>query len=191
MAFRIGIDLAKIGQRVYTICVNIGSLDIQADSGEINYLNVNDNAYAPDIDDNDEEVKQAYVGDSKSKEKQASLGDEEGIVEQASVACSLEFSDDKDYIDTIDVDSDKEFWLYFPRDRKSKNCILGGPQPPDMMGMTAAEEHVTLKQYRKARKSFTNKECLALMESIDYSHISFVFVYCKPKLQKYDNQSQI
>jgi hypothetical protein len=45
------IDLAKNGQTVYTICVNIGSLDIQADSGEINYLNVNNDAYAPDIDD--------------------------------------------------------------------------------------------------------------------------------------------
>jgi hypothetical protein len=48
--------LAKNGKIVYTICVNIGSLDIQADSGEINYLNVNGNAYAPDIDDDDEEA---------------------------------------------------------------------------------------------------------------------------------------
>jgi hypothetical protein len=48
------IDLAKNGQTVYTIYVNIGSLDIQADSGEINFLNANHNAYAPDIDDDDE-----------------------------------------------------------------------------------------------------------------------------------------
>jgi hypothetical protein len=40
------IDLAKNGQTVYTICVNIGSLDIQADSREINYLNANNDAYA-------------------------------------------------------------------------------------------------------------------------------------------------
>jgi hypothetical protein len=42
--------LAKNGQTVYTICVNIGSLEIQADSGEINYLIAKDNAFAPDID---------------------------------------------------------------------------------------------------------------------------------------------
>jgi hypothetical protein len=42
------IDFAKNGQTVYTICVNLGSLDIWADSGEIDYLNANNNAYAPD-----------------------------------------------------------------------------------------------------------------------------------------------
>jgi hypothetical protein len=69
-------------------------------------------------------------------------------------------------IDTIKVDSDNKFWLSFPRDRNSRNFILGGPQKPDMMGMTAAEEEATLKQYRWARKSFTNKESLALMKSM-------------------------
>ncbi len=78
----------------------------------------------------------------------------------------MEFSDNEDYIDTIEVEFDKEFWLSFPRDRNLKNYILGGPQNPDMKGMTAAEEQVTLKQYRKARKSFTDKECLALMKSM-------------------------
>ncbi len=34
------------------------------------------------------------------------------------------------------------------------------------MGMTVAEEEATKKQYRKARKSFTNKERLALMKSM-------------------------
>jgi hypothetical protein len=43
------IDLAKNGQIVYTICVNIGSMDIQADSGEINYPNANDNAFPPTL----------------------------------------------------------------------------------------------------------------------------------------------
>ena len=73
------IDLAKNGQTVYTICVNIGSLDIPADSVEINYPNANFNAYAPDIDDDDEEAKEAYVGDSEGKEKQVSLGDKEAV----------------------------------------------------------------------------------------------------------------
>ncbi len=132
--------MAKNGQTVYTLCVNIGSLDLLAVSGEINYLNVNSNAYAPDIDDHDEEAKQAYVGDSEGKEKQSSLGDKEGVAKQASVAQSLEFSDNDDYIDTIEVDSDEEFWWSFPRDHNSKNFILGGPQKSDTMEMTAVEE---------------------------------------------------
>jgi hypothetical protein len=78
----------------------------------------------------------------------------------------LEFSDNKAYIDTIEVDSDDKFWLSFPSDCKSRNFILGGPQKPDMMGMTASEEDAAIKQYKKARKSFTDKECLALMKLI-------------------------
>jgi hypothetical protein len=41
-----------------------------------------------------------------------------------------------------------------------------------MMGMTAAEAEATKKQYRKARKSFTDKECLALMKSMSNIAIS-------------------
>jgi hypothetical protein len=125
---------------VYTICVNIGLLDIHADSGEINYLNATNNAYAPDIDVDDEEAKESYVSDSKCKDEQASLDDKEGVAKSASVACSFEYSDNKAYIDTIEGDSDNEFWSFFPRDHNSRNFILGGPQKPDMMGMTAAEE---------------------------------------------------
>jgi hypothetical protein len=88
------------------------------------------------------------------------------VAKQASVARSLEFSDDEDYIDTVEVDSDKEFWSFFPRDQNSRNFMLGGSQKPDTMGMTVAEEEAALKQYRKARKSFTNKERLSLMKSI-------------------------
>jgi hypothetical protein len=46
------------------------------------------------------------------------------------------------------------------------NYILGGPQKPDMMGMTVAEEQEAKKQLRKTRKSFTNKERLTLMKSM-------------------------
>ncbi len=141
-------------------------MDIQTDSGEINYINVNYNAYAPDIDDDDKEAKEAYVGGSKGKEKQASLGDKGGVGKQVTVARSLEFSDGKAYIDTIKVDSDDKFQLSFPRDRNSRNFILGGPQNPDKMGMTAAQKKIAIKQYRKARKSFTDKECLALIKSM-------------------------
>jgi hypothetical protein len=164
--------LTKNGRTVCTICVNIGSLDIQADSGEINYVNVNNHAYTPDIDDDDEEAKEAYVHESKGKEKQASLGDKEGVAKQASVARSLEFSDDKAYIETIEVDSDDKFWSSFPRDRNSRNFILGGPQKPDTMGMTAIEKEVTIKQHRKARKSFTDKERLALTKSMSNQSVA-------------------
>jgi hypothetical protein len=159
MAYRLG---KKWPNSLHSLC----QLDIQADSGEINYLNVNDDAYAPHIDDDDEEAKEAYVGDREGIEKQVSLGDKEGVAKQVSVARSLEFSDNEAYIDTIKVDPDNKFWSSFPRDRNSRNFILGGPQKLDAMGMTAAEKVIAIKQYRKSRKSFINKERLALMKSM-------------------------
>jgi hypothetical protein len=164
--------LAKNGQTVYTICVKIGSLDIHADSGDINYLDANNGAYAPDIDVDDEEAKESYVGDSKCIDEQASLGDKDGVAKSASVAHNLEYSDDEVYIDTIEGDSDNKFWSSFPRDHSSRNFILDGPQKPDMMVMTAAEEEAARKHYRKARNSFTNKQCLALMKSMSNKGIS-------------------
>ncbi len=166
------VDLAKNDQTVYTICVNIGLLDIRADSGDINYLDANSGAYAPDIDVDDEEAKESYVGDNKCKDEQASLGDKEGVAKSVSVARSLEYSDDKAYIDTIEGDSDNNFWSSFLRDHSSRNFSLGGPQKPDMMGITAAEEEAAKKQCRKARKSFTDKQRLALMKSMSNKGIS-------------------
>jgi hypothetical protein len=149
------IDLVNNGQTVFTICVNIGSLDIPVD-GEIHYPNANTDAYAPDIDVDEGEAKESYVGDdSKCKDEEASLGDKEGVAKSASIACSLEHSDDDTYIDTIGGGSDDKFQSSFPRDRNSMNYILGGPQKPDMMGMTVAEEQEAKKQWRKARKSLT------------------------------------
>ncbi len=107
-----------------------------------------------------------YVGDSKCKDKQAYLGDKEGVVQEASVVRSLEFSDNEAYIDTLEGDSEDRFWSSFPRDHNSSTFILGGPQKPVTMGMTAAEVEAAKKQYRKKRKSFTNKECLTLMKSM-------------------------
>jgi hypothetical protein len=78
----------------------------------------------------------------------------------------VEYSDNNAYIDTIRGDSDDEFWSYFPRDHTSMNYILGRPQKPDIMGMTMAEEQEAKKQWRKARKSFTDKERLTLMKSM-------------------------
>jgi hypothetical protein len=84
----------------------------------------------------------------------------------------LEYSDDEAYIDTIKGDPDNKFWSSFPRERSSRNFILGGPQTPDMMGMTAAEEEGAKKQHRKSRKSFTDKQRLALMKSMSNKGIS-------------------
>jgi hypothetical protein len=52
------------------------------------------------------------------------------------------------------------------------NYILGGPQKPDMMGMTVAEEQEAKKQLRKARKSFTDKECLTLRKSMSNKDVA-------------------
>ena len=67
------VDLAQNGETVYTIYVNIGLLDIHADSGDINYIDVNNGAYAPGIDVDDEEAKEPYVGESKCKDDQGCL----------------------------------------------------------------------------------------------------------------------
>ncbi len=120
--------------------------------GEINYPNANTDAYAPDIDVDEGKVKELYVGDSECKDEEASLGDKEGVAKSASIACSLEYSDNDAYIDTIGGDSDDKFWLSFPRDRNSMNYILGGPQNPDMMEMTVAEEQEAKKQLKKGKE---------------------------------------
>jgi hypothetical protein len=58
--------------------------------GEIHYPNANTDAYAPDIDVDEGEAKESYVGDSKYKDEEASLGDKVGVAKSASIACSLE-----------------------------------------------------------------------------------------------------
>jgi hypothetical protein len=40
------------------------------------------------------------------------------------------------------------------------------------MGMNAAQEEAAKKQYRKSRKSFTSKQCLALMKSMSKKGVS-------------------
>jgi hypothetical protein len=74
-------------------------------------------------------------------------------VKQGSVAQSLKYSDDKDYVDNVDVDSDKKVCSSFPRDCNSRNFILGGPQRPDTMGMTPAEEEAAIKKIQKGQEA--------------------------------------
>ncbi len=150
---------------MFTICVNIGLFNIPVD-GEINYPNADTDAYATDIDVDEGEAKELYVSDSKCEDEEASLGDKEGVAKSVSIACSLEYSDDNTYIDTIRGDPDNKFQSSFPRNHNSMNYILGGSQKPDMMGMTVAEEQEAKKQWRKAKKSFTDKEHLTLMNSM-------------------------
>jgi hypothetical protein len=74
-----------------------------------NYPNANTDAYAPDIDVDEGEAKELYVGDSECKDEEAYLGDKEGVAKFASIARSLEYFDNNAYIDTIGGDSDNEF----------------------------------------------------------------------------------
>ncbi len=93
--------------------------------GEIHYPNASIDAYAPDIDVDEGEARESYVGDSKCKDEKASLGDKEGVPKFASIARRLEYFDDNAYEDTIGGDSDDKFWASFPRDHNSMNYIFG------------------------------------------------------------------
>jgi hypothetical protein len=84
---------------------------------------------------------------------------------QGSVAQSLNYFDDDDYINKVDIDSEDEFWSSFPRNQNSWNFIMVGPQRPDTMGMTPAEEEAAMKKYKK-RKSFMDKQHVKLMKSV-------------------------
>jgi hypothetical protein len=97
-------DLVNNGRTVYTIIVNLGSLELEAVTGEINNIKVDNYAYAHDVEatslfndsdrydegffdgDDEGEAKQASVGDSEGEVKQASVGDDVGDAKQASVA---------------------------------------------------------------------------------------------------------
>ncbi len=43
---------------------------------------------------------------------------------------------------------------------------MGGPQRPDTMDMTPAEEEAAIKKYKKERKSFMDQTHVALMKSM-------------------------
>jgi hypothetical protein len=49
MAFRIGIKTWPVMAKKYTIIVNLGSFEIQADTEEIDKDDINDIAYAADV----------------------------------------------------------------------------------------------------------------------------------------------
>ncbi len=104
--------MACNGQTVYTVIVNLGSLEFQAVAREINKDNFDNVAYAPAVEpsspfnSSDGDYEGIINGDNEGEAKQASVGDNEGEASQAYVARSLKYSNDKDYNDNVDVDSD-------------------------------------------------------------------------------------
>jgi hypothetical protein len=75
---------------------------------------------------------------------------DEGESKQVSVAQGLNYFNNDDYIDKVNIDSEEEFWSSFPRNRSSWNFIMGGgPQRPDTCDMTAAQEAAALKNTKR------------------------------------------
>jgi hypothetical protein len=102
----------------------LGSFEIQADAEEINKDNVDNVAYAADVqppsafDNSDEDDEGITDGDYF----------DEGETKQGSVAQGLNHSDDDDYMDKVDIDSEDAFWSPFPRNQNSWNFSMGGSQ---------------------------------------------------------------
>ncbi len=99
-------NLACNGQTVYTIVVNLGSLELQAIAGEIDKDNIVNIAYAPDIEPT------SLLDNSSDREmmkKASTNGDNEGEAKQVSVVQSLTYSDDKDCIDNMMLILTKRF----------------------------------------------------------------------------------
>ncbi len=76
-----------------------------------------------------------------------------------SVPEGLVFSDDEDAL-RIEPDSDNMlFWSLFPKDTsRTKNFVLGGPQPPDLSNYPKGERQEVWLAYKKKRKAYNDKE---------------------------------
>jgi hypothetical protein len=85
---------------------------------------------------------------------------------QVSVAQGLKYTDDEDYINKANIDSENEFWSSFPRNRSSQNFVMGGSQRSDTHDMTPAQEAAALKKYKKERKAITNTQSVESMKSV-------------------------
>jgi hypothetical protein len=83
--------LANNGRTVYTIIVNLGSLELQAVAADMNNINVDNAAYAPDVEltspfnNSDGDDEGVIDGDNEGEAKQASVDDDKGEAKQASV----------------------------------------------------------------------------------------------------------
>jgi hypothetical protein len=138
------------------------SFEIQADTEETDKDDIHDVAYAAEV-----QLPSAFDN---------SDGDYEGITngdyfdetetKQGYVAHGLNYSNDYDYINKVDIDSRDEFWSSFQRNKNSQNFIMCGPQQSDTSDMTPAQEAAALEKYKKERKLFMDKQCVALIKSI-------------------------
>jgi hypothetical protein len=83
--------LGNDGQTVYTIVVNLGSVELQAVAGEINNINVDNYANAHYVEatslfnNSDGDDEGVFDGDDEGEAKQASVSDSKGQAKQASV----------------------------------------------------------------------------------------------------------
>ena len=76
-----------------------------------------------------------------------------------SVPEGLIFSDDEDVLG-IEPNSDDKFFSLFPKDKsRTKNYVLGGPQPPDLSNYPKGDRQEVWLAYKKKRKAYCNKEC--------------------------------
>ncbi len=72
------------------------------------------------------------------------------------MAAGLEFSNDGDILD-LHIDLDDEMRSSFPKYRRPKMLIHGGPQPPDPTGVPEDEYRKLYSTFREKRKAFTDK----------------------------------
>jgi hypothetical protein len=71
----------------------------------------------------------------------------------------LVFLDDEDVLGIEPDSDDKLFWSSFPKDTlRTKNFVLGGPQPPDLSNYPKGERQEVWLAYKKKRKAYNDKE---------------------------------
>ncbi len=119
---------------------------------KINKDNVDNIAYAVDVQ------PPSAFDNSDGGYEGITNGDyfDEGETKQGSVAPSLNYSNDDDYIDMVDIDSEDEFQSSYPKKQNSQN-FMDGPQRPDTMGMAPVQEAAALKNTKmKGSCSRTN-----------------------------------
>ncbi len=78
----------------------------------------------------------------------------------------LEFSDDKDYIDTVKVDSDKEIRSPFPRDCNSRNFIFGWTSKTWHDGNDFCRGTSHFETIQKCKEVICRQRTLSLMKSM-------------------------
>ena len=72
----------------------------------------------------------------------------------------LIFSNYEDFLVDIDSESeDERLRLSFPKDRKQKPIIPGGPQPPVLLNYHESECAAVWGKYVKERKKYVDNEC--------------------------------